>query len=135
MNSPNPKRGESEKDPEVLVYIVDDEPMLLELAKVVLEPLGYRIQTFRDAETALKAYETAPKHPTVIITDFAMHKMTGVGLIEACRRIRPRQKVVMVSGTIDEGVIQDAPSKPDIFLAKPYLADQLVDAIKKALGK
>ena len=39
-----------------LIYIVDDEPMLLELASAILEPLGYSVETFRSPETALRAF-------------------------------------------------------------------------------
>jgi len=64
-----------------LIYVVDDEPMLLELATVILEPLGYEVQTFRDPGSALKAYESAQIHPTLVITDYAMHTMTGMDLL------------------------------------------------------
>jgi CheY-like chemotaxis protein len=134
MNHQMANNAEPEKDPGILIYIVDDEPIILELARVILEPLGYRIQTFLNAESAWRTYALAPVHPTLIITDYAMHKMTGLGLIEACRRLRPRQKVLLVSGTVDERVVQDAPSKPDRFLAKPFLAEELLKAVKSAMG-
>ncbi len=41
------------------IYVVDDEPMLLELAAVILEPQGYRLQTFRDPEMALQTFGAA----------------------------------------------------------------------------
>src|ERR1700682_5462248 len=87
-----------------LIYVVDDEPMLLELASVILEPLGYEVKTFRDAESALKAFTSAKLRPALIITDFAMHAMNGLALIEACRKIQPRQKILLVSGTVDENI-------------------------------
>jgi CheY-like chemotaxis protein len=104
-----------------LIYVVDDEPMLLELASVILEPLGYTIETFRAPETAL------------IITDYAMHTMTGLDLVEACREIRPRQKIILVSGTVGEDILRGVPVQPDRFLAKPYQAKQLIDMVEAVL--
>jgi CheY-like chemotaxis protein len=116
-----------------LIYVVDDEPMLLELATVVLEPLGYRVETFRNAESAFAAYQAAAQPPALILTDYAMHLMTGLQLIEACRRMRPGQKAVLVSGTVDERVYSQGSCIPDGFLAKPYLARQLVEWVESLL--
>ena len=76
-----------------LLFVVDDEPMLLELATVILEPLGYTVKTFRDPESALQAFTAAKPRPAIILTDYAMHTMNGMELIEACRRLHPRQKI------------------------------------------
>ncbi len=117
-----------------LIYVVDDEPMLLELASVILEPLGYRIETFRAPELALRAFTTAERQPAIIITDYAMHTMTGLDLLEACRRIQPGQKILMLSGTVGPDFFRTAPAQPDRFLAKPYQSKQLVDAVQSLLA-
>jgi CheY-like chemotaxis protein len=134
MNEPKPERSGRGKSSETLIYLVDDEPMLLELASVILEPLGYNVETFRSPETALRAFESAEPQPALIITDYAMHTMTGLELAQACRRLRPKQKVLLVSGTVGQEIFHNAPVKPDEFLAKPYQAQQLSDAVKALLG-
>jgi CheY-like chemotaxis protein len=113
---------------------VDDEPMLLELASVILEPLGYSVATFRSPETALRAFELAEPGPALVITDYAMHAMTGLTLASACRRIRPKQKVLMISGSVGPDILHDAPVRPDRFLAKPYHAKQLIEAVEATLA-
>lgn len=123
------KSGQQETSP-TLIYVVDDEAMLLELAKVILTPLGYQVQTFRDPDTAVAAYTKATVRPALIITDYSMHNMTGMDLITACKRIRPAQKIILVSGTVGEEVFNDATVKPDRFLAKPYEIKQLTDTIR-----
>ena len=50
--------SKSEKGSKPLIFVVDDEPMLLELATVILEPLGYNVKTFRDPQTALDAFRS-----------------------------------------------------------------------------
>ncbi|MCL4785865.1 MAG: response regulator [Verrucomicrobia bacterium] len=118
-----------------LVFAVDDEPMLLELVALVLEPLGYRVRTFRDPATAVRAYSLANPQPALIITDYAMHMMNGMDLIRECRRINPDQKIILVSGTVDETIYRNSSVKPDSFLAKPYPARQLAELVKKVLGR
>ena len=115
------------------IYVVDDEPMLLELATVILQPLGYRIKTFRTPEAAISEFKSAESPPALIITDYAMHTMNGLELIEACRRIQPAQKTLLLSGTVGPDIYHSTPTQPDHFLAKPYQAKQLVDAVKSML--
>src|SRR5436190_7542039 len=98
MSATSRERNGHTSDPRSLVFAVDDEPMLLELVTMVLEPLGCRVQTFRDPAAAVRAFGLAQPRPELIITDFAMHAMNGLDLIRECRRLQPRQKVLMVSG-------------------------------------
>ncbi len=115
------------------VFVVDDEPMLLELAAVIIAPLGCEVRTFRDPEMALKEFILA--RPDLVITDYAMGRMTGMDLVRECRRLHPAQKIILVSGTVDEHVFFDAPAKPDRFLAKPYQLQELSDAIRALIAK
>jgi len=117
-----------------LIFAVDDEPMLLELATMILEPLGYQVQTFRDPISAMRAYSLANPLPVLVITDFAMHHMSGLDLIRDCRRIHPDQKILMVSGTVDSSVYRNSPHKPDGFMHKPYNAPELTAEVNKLLG-
>jgi len=112
---------------------VDDEPILLELAESVLRGLEYDIQTFTNPELALHTYSTAEKPPDLIITDFAMHEMDGLNLIRQCRRLHPQQKILLVSGTVDESVFFNSAVKPDRFLAKPYLPAVFVGMVRELL--
>jgi DNA-binding NtrC family response regulator len=116
-----------------VIYVVDDEAMLLELAAVILEPLGYEIQTFRDPESALRNFTRARPRPVLLITDFAMHQMDGMALVEACRRVEPGQKILMISGTVGPEIFQAAAATPDRFLEKPYQARQLIEMVKSML--
>jgi len=113
-----------------LIYVVDDEAMLLELATVILEPLGYQIITFRNPVTALKTFAEAHPRPDLLITDYAMHAMNGMDLIQECRRIEPHQKILLLSGSVGVEVFSQAACKPDEFLAKPYHARQLIELVR-----
>ena len=121
----------SQQSNPAVVFVVDDEPMLLELAEAILKPMGYEVCTFRDPELALKEFATA--HPAVVITDYAMGRMSGMDLIRECRRLNPRQKMILLSGTVDEHVFADAPVKPDQFLTKPYQIQELAERVRSLI--
>jgi CheY-like chemotaxis protein len=118
-----------------LIYVVDDEIVLSEMAAVVLRARGYSVKTFTDAEAALAAFAEARPHPCLIITDYAMREMTGLRLIAECRRADPEQKAILVSGTQEEQVYRDVPCKPDRFLAKPFRARDLIEAVVALVGR
>jgi CheY-like chemotaxis protein len=113
---------------------VDDEPMLLELAAAILDMHGYRTQQFRDPEVALQTYAAANPRPDLLITDYAMHTMNGMELIEQFRRLNPQQKILLVSGTVAEDIFQNSSIKPDAFLGKPYQAQDLTKIVANLLS-
>ena len=117
-----------------VIFAVDDEPMLLELIVLVLEPLGYRVRTFRDPTEAVRALSLAKPSPALVITDYAMHSMNGMDLIRDCRRANPRQKILLVSGTVDENIYRNSQVKPDQFMAKPYQARELAQTVRTLVG-
>jgi DNA-binding NtrC family response regulator len=130
MSTPKNSKLGPGSESATLIYVVDDEPMLLELAAIILEPMGYEVRTFRDPQEALRAFAAARRRPDLLITDYAMHSLNGLALIEACRRIAPEQKILMLSGTVGAEIFEQEPCKPDQFLAKPYHAQQLLDMVK-----
>ena len=114
------------------VFVVDYELLLLELAETLLTPLGCRVCSFTDPEQALREFPAAA--PAVVLTDYAMGRMSGMDLIRECRRLNPKQKAILISGTVDEQVFSDAPVKPDRFLTKPYQIYQLTDCVRELTG-
>ena len=120
--------------PSPRIFIVDDEPMLLELAQNILGSLNYEIQTFSNPEKALSAYSSAQTPPDLVITDFAMHQMDGLDLIRECRRLYPKQKIILLSGTVDETVFSGTGVRPNAFLPKPYPPGELTAMVQDVLA-
>ena len=118
-----------------LIYIVDDEPLLLDLAEASLAPGGFTVKKFTDPDEALKSFAKARPKPDVLVTDYAMGKMNGVELLEKCRAHRSDVKCVLLSGTVGAEVVLDAPTKVDRFVGKPYQPDSLLELVRRVLGE
>lgn len=103
--------------------------MLLDLAAAVLQPLGFNVRIFLDPKIALKEFRTAK--PAVIVTDYAMGEMSGLDLVRECKRINPKQKMLLLSGTVDEGIYAGDLAKPDKFLAKPYQVHEFIEMVQE----
>lgn len=117
------------------IYVVDDEQMLLDLAEMILEPAGFQVCLFHDPQQALAEYKAAKLPPDVLVTDYAMAQMNGMDLIRECKRLHPEQKTVLLSGTVDESIYAQSEVRPDLFLAKPYQINKLVEVIHALIAQ
>ena len=127
MNAKHDDSGASGKS-STMIFVVDDEPMVLDLEAMILQPLGFKVRTFRDPKKALEEFPAAK--PAVVVTDYAMGEMTGLDVVRECKRVNPRQKVLLMSGTVDQGVFADESAKPDGFLAKPFQMNELIKMVQ-----
>ena len=118
-----------------VVYIVDDEPLLVDLAEASLAPAGFTVKKFSDPEEALKAFLKARPKPDVLVTDYAMGKMNGLELLDKCREQKPDLKCVLISGTVGAEVVLNAPTKVDRFIGKPYQPESLLELVRRVLGQ
>lgn len=135
MNSSTSSPASQGKSPgKPVIYAVDDEVMILELIAVLLEPLGYRVLTFPDPAQAFKTFAASAARPALIITDYAMHSLNGMELIEKVRSVDPDQKILLASGTVGEDIFAMSPVKPDRFLAKPFKTHELVSLVRELVG-
>jgi DNA-binding NtrC family response regulator len=125
-------RGAAGSSP--VIFVVDDEQVLLDLAEMILEQAGFKVRLFHNPKKALSAYAAAKPAPDVLVTDYAMAGMSGLDLIRECKRLNPRQKTILLSGTVDESVYANSPIKPDYLLTKPYHIHKLVEMIHSLIA-
>jgi CheY-like chemotaxis protein len=131
MNSTKATR----QDPEMhgLIFVVDDNALLVEYAGTVLKGEGYEVQFFTDPKAALKAMQDANPKPVALVTDYEMGEMNGLQLIDSSVKINPSLKTVLLSGTIDSAFVAGHPTKVNKFLGKPYLPAQLKSMVGELL--
>jgi CheY-like chemotaxis protein len=104
----------------VNILLVDDEPDLRFLLRVILEGSGHRV---REAANGAEALELArAEKPELILTDLMMPIMDGAVLIELLRgdECLARVPVVLVSAVPEPGVNADA------VIRKPFSPDQII---------
>ena len=128
----SPKGTGAKKKP--LIYIVDDEALLVDLAEASLAPGGFTFKKFSDPEEALKTFTRARPKPDVLVTDYAMGKMSGLELLERCRETAPDIKCVLLSGTVGAELVLNANVKVDRFMGKPYQPENLLELVRRVLA-
>ncbi len=118
------------------LLFIDDEPALVRLGHAVLTQLGYDVTAYTSSAEALAAFQAAPQHFDLVITDYTMPEMTGDALTRALRRLRPDIPVILETGfshTIDAE--QAAAVGIDAFLLKPWTVRELARTIAQVLAQ
>jgi CheY-like chemotaxis protein len=93
------------------ILVVDDDVMIAEMAKVVLESQGYEVHCAMDGFGGLTALKQSP--PDVIISDLQMPNMSGFEFLSIVRKRFPNIPTIAISGAfsgrgVPESVLADA---------------------------
>jgi two-component system, NtrC family, response regulator AtoC len=116
------------------ILLVDDEPSVLRYTKTLLEIENYHVETAASGEEALQRMNRGPA-PNLIVLDMVMPGMDGLQTLANCKKLRPDQKVVMISCVNDTNkVVQAIQLGASDYVTKPFLSPQFQGAIRKALG-
>lgn len=119
------------------VLVVDDEPDVRLIARLVLQADGYEVREVSSGEDALIEMQTVGA-PDVLLLDV---RMPGIGGWELLRRLRAEPgwaQVPVVVFTADLGARSEAPAHLEdttLLLAKPFHADDLLTAVRSAVGQ
>jgi signal transduction histidine kinase/ActR/RegA family two-component response regulator len=118
------------------VLFVDDEQTLVDLAKEMLESLGYRVITKTSALEALGAFRSQPHAFDLVITDMTMPGLTGKELSKELMAIRPDIPVILCTGFSELIDVRQAKETGIRELVmKPYVTGSLARTIRKVLAE
>jgi ligand-binding sensor domain-containing protein/signal transduction histidine kinase/CheY-like chemotaxis protein len=116
------------------VLLVEDEPLVREIARSALTDQGYEVIEAEHGEQALVLAREHDGDIALVLTDVVMPKMGGRELVESLRLRRPRVRVLYMSGyaasTLDE---QDVVEPGTAFLRKPFALAEMLRKVRTVL--
>ncbi len=120
----------------IRVLVVDDQMTMRALTRSTLQQLGFvDIADAPDGEEGLKVQVAKPAH--LIISDYNMPKLDGLGFLRAVRGHPPIAKTafIMLTGRADRELVQRAVQfGVNNYIVKPFTAQQLKEKIEQVLG-
>lgn len=117
-----------------LILLVDDQPPIVQLARMYLEREGFRVLDAGDGEAALEA--VTKSRPALVVLDVMLPKLDG---FEVCRRLRAGDNsvaIIMLTAR-DEDIdkILGLELGADDYLTKPFNPRELVARVKAILRR
>jgi two-component system, cell cycle sensor histidine kinase and response regulator CckA len=117
------------------VLLVEDEPLVREVASKMLHEQGYTVLAAANGEEAWRVLQGATGATiALLITDVVMPQMGGKVLAEQVRRMYPSIKVLFVSGYATDAIAHHARLSPGThFLSKPFTRAAFAHKVREVL--
>lgn len=117
------------------IYVVDDEPDMVELLATVLKGEGYTVETYTDGRAALARVLEEP--PNLLLLDLMMPDLDGFELLKLLRLdSRGREVVVLVvsARTGHRAQIETLQLGANAYIYKPFSPRELVLQVRQLLA-
>jgi CheY-like chemotaxis protein len=117
------------------VLVVEDEQVLREMARVILEDSGYRVIAAASGVEAVSVWDKEKDSIDLVLTDMIMPEgMSGMELAQRLLAAKPGLKVIVASGySVDDFEAQMVRKGQAMFLQKPYTHVSLTKAVRECL--
>ena len=118
------------------VLVVEDVPLIREVAATMLKTLGYTVLQAEDGVRALELFDQHHQDIVCVVSDIVMPRMDGWQTLEALRRRSPGIPVIFASGYTEAQFLEESHDEmPDIFLEKPFQFAKLRNALASLLAR
>jgi len=116
------------------ILLVEDEEILINMVKTLLEQLGYKATAVMNSVDALKIFRSNPQKFSLVLTDQTMPLMTGTELGKEIKKIIPNIPIILMTGYTK--LINEEKAKEmgfQKYLMKPFDKNTLGAAIREVL--
>ena len=110
------------------VLFADDEELIRDLGRQVMEMHGYTVFLAEDGMRAIELFRSNRETIDLVVLDLTMPKRSGMEVLRAIREIDPGARILLSSGSTPAELVPGT-----TFLPKPYRAEMLAKAIRSAL--
>jgi PAS domain S-box-containing protein len=126
--------GISDHDSQQTILVVEDEPEILSLCRLMLEKSGYNVFAAACPSEAIMFAEDYSGHIDLLLTDVVMPEMNGTDLSSKLSAISPGFRVLFMSGYSADIVANHGVSNPLInVIRKPFTFKALADKVRETL--
>jgi two-component system, cell cycle sensor histidine kinase and response regulator CckA len=116
------------------ILLVEDEELIRNLTRKMLEARGYTVLLARHGYEALELFKQHPDSIHLVITDVVMPHLGGPGLVEQLTTLKPAIKVLVMSGYSEWSTEHyGALGETQAFLPKPFTPFALAQKVREVL--
>jgi PAS domain S-box-containing protein len=116
------------------LLLVEDEELVRSSVDTALSMQGYKVLPAASAEEAMSISQSHSGEIHLMVTDLHMPGMSGMELAREIRAARPGTKILFVSGSSDNSVLQGLEAGREDFFSKPFTPSALARKIEALLN-
>jgi PAS domain S-box-containing protein len=118
------------------ILLVDDEEMITDVGRAMLEKLGYHVLVAKDGQKAIEMVSNNGDHISLVILDLVMPGLDGGTTFDIIREMQPEMPIILSSGYSIKGQATDIMSRGcDGFIQKPFNIPELSQQVRRALDE
>ncbi len=131
----NPK-SETIKQGHETILLVDDENMIIDVEKQMLEMMGYKVLTAKSGKEAIVIYKQNMDKIDMVVLDMIMPDIGGSEVYDGLKKINPEIKVLLSSGYSIDGLATEILNQGcNGFIQKPFSINKLSHKLRKILDR
>lgn len=112
------------------VLVVEDEPSVRAIARLVLERGGFHVHTAADGQAGVEMFAQYRQEINVIVLDLTMPRMDGLEVLRRVRRLDPSVPILLMSGYTETDVSsRSGGNAANGFIHKPFQPDDLLERV------
>jgi CheY-like chemotaxis protein len=120
--------------PRETLLVVEDDPLVRQIATRSLRRLGYRVLVAENGVEALRLCEESPNAISLVVTDLVMPRMSGADLVARLGSICPATKVLYMTGYPADAIDRHGGlGEGAAILQKPFTPDHLAQRVRVIL--
>jgi len=123
------------------ILILEDEPSVMDLTRMVLTPLGHTILEAKTAEEAFRRFEESDGAIDLLIADVTLPVSSGIRVALELRSLLPYLRIILTSGyppfmwnEQDTAELSELPSDSVATLQKPWVPEVLRQTVARFVG-
>jgi PAS domain S-box-containing protein len=121
---------------EETVLLVEDDPQVRALAQTILQRNGYHVLAAMSGAEALAICKQFSGMIHVLLTDVVMPGLGGRQLAEQLAPLRPRMRVIFMSGYTDDAIVHHGVLSSGLaFIQKPLLPEPMLRKLREVLDR
>lgn len=115
------------------ILLVDDEELIRDTGRIILENLGYRVTTASNGREALEIFKEGADRFDLILSDLIMPEMRGTELYDEVSRLRPDVKFVLITGYGACQLSPDMRCRIKAVIEKPFNIKEVACRLREVL--
>jgi len=116
------------------ILVVEDEEVLLDFLKSLLEDAGYTVLTAKDGVDAVEVYKKHYQHISLVLSDAGLPKLDGWNVLRKMKELNSALKAIVASGYFEpQEKVPSAESGIYGFVQKPYKPNDILKSVRTVL--